>query len=176
MNAARTGGGARLHILYAAGGASARCAPSGSRGVGCAHGLDYIWMRSHTRGMTWQVLFHDEFKQEFDAWEKSLRIELVALSKLLAQEGPALGRPWVDTLNGSRYANMKELRFSWRGAPWRVAFAFDPQRQAVLLVGGTKSGVSQRRFYARLIHTADARYGKHLESLKKGAENGNSVT
>lgn len=117
--------------------------------------------------MTWQVLFHDEFKQEFDTWEKPLRIELAALAKLLAQEGPALGRPWADTLNGSHYANMKELRFSWRGAPWRVAFAFDPLRQAILLVGGTKSGVNQRRFYTQLIRTADARYSQHLEGLRK---------
>ena len=118
--------------------------------------------------MTWQVHFHDEFKQEFDAWEKSLRSELAALAKLLTQKGPTLGRPWADTLNGSRYSNMKELRFSWRGAPWRVAFAFDPQRQAILLVGGAKSGVNQELFYKRLIRTADARYSQHLELLRKG--------
>ncbi|MBQ9578916.1 MAG: type II toxin-antitoxin system RelE/ParE family toxin [Ottowia sp.] len=125
--------------------------------------------------MTWQVLFHDEFEQEFDAWHQALQDELFAQALSLKQSGPNLGRPWVDTLNGSRYPNMKELRFSWRGAPWRVAFAFDPQRQAVLLVGGAKGGVNQRRFYARLIRTADARYERHLEFLRKEAEHGHGI-
>ena len=125
--------------------------------------------------MTWQVHFHDEFKQEFDAWHQALQDELYAQTLLLKQFGPDLGRPLADTLNGSRYPNMKELRFSWRGAPWRVAFAFDPQRKAVLLVGGVKSGINQQRFYKRLIRTADTCYGKHLESLKNEAEHGNSI-
>lgn len=60
---------------------------------------------------------------------------------------------------------MKELRFSWNGQVWRVAFAFDPQRQAILLVGGDKGGADQRRFYKRLIQVADERYGEHVGSL-----------
>ena len=70
--------------------------------------------------------------------------ELLALSRLLQQFGPQLGRPRVDTLNGSRHANMKELRFSAADGEWRVAFAFDPTRSAILLVAGDKSGVSKR--------------------------------
>ena len=120
--------------------------------------------------MTWQVLFHDEFAEEFALWDKALQDELLVQTDALEQDDPSLGRPLVDTLNGSRYPNMKELRFSWRGAPWRVAFAFDPQRQAVLLVGGAKSGVNQRRFYARLIRTADARYGQYLDVLRQRSE------
>lgn len=115
--------------------------------------------------MTWRVYFHPAFSPEFDEWERGLRHELLAHVGLLAKRGPDLGRPFVDTLNGSRHANMKELRFSWRGAPWRVAFAFDPQRQAVLLVGATKSGINQRRFYRRLINVADSRYDEHLRTL-----------
>ena len=60
---------------------------------------------------------------------------------------------------------MKELRFSWKGEVWRVAFAFDPHRQAILLVGGDKGGADQRRFYKRLINVADDRYSAHLGSL-----------
>lgn len=60
---------------------------------------------------------------------------------------------------------MKELRFSWNGQVWRVAFAFDPQRQAILLVGGDKGGADQRRFDKRLIQVADERYGEHVGSL-----------
>jgi hypothetical protein len=78
-----------------------------------------------------------------------------------------LGRPRVDTLQGSRYANMKELRFSAAGGEWRVAFAFDPRRRAILLVAGDKSGGSQKRFYRELIRKADERFTAHLERLKK---------
>ena len=84
---------------------------------------------------------------------------------MLAEFGPNLGRPTVDTLKGSRHTNMKELRFSWSGQVWRVAFAFDPQRQAILLVGGDKGGADQRRFYKRLIQVADERYDEHVGSL-----------
>jgi hypothetical protein len=86
---------------------------------------------------------------------------------LLAEFGSNLGRPTVDTLKGSRHANMKELRFSWLGGVWRVAFAFDPKRQAILLVGGDKGGADQRRFYKHLIRVADERFDEHLSSLKR---------
>ncbi|NDE94423.1 MAG: addiction module toxin RelE, partial [Betaproteobacteria bacterium] len=88
--------------------------------------------------MTWTVLFHDASDAEFEALVDELQDELLAHAKLLAEFGPNLGRPTVDTLKGSQHPNMKELRFSWSGQVWRVAFAFDPQRQAILLVGGDK--------------------------------------
>ena len=62
---------------------------------------------------------------------------------------------------------MKELRFSWNGQVWRVAFAFDPQRQAIVLVGGDKGGADQRRFYKRLLAVADARYDDHVATLSQ---------
>jgi hypothetical protein len=113
------------------------------------------------------VLFHDAFDAEFEALEDELQDELLAHAKLLATFGPELGRPTVDTLKGSRHSNMKELRFSWNGQVWRVAFAFDPQRQAIVLVGGDKCGADQRRFYRRLLTVADARYGDHLLTLSQ---------
>ena len=112
--------------------------------------------------MSWAVLFHDAFFTEFSSLKEDLQDELLAHARLLAEFGPNLGRPTVDTLKGSRYTNMKELRFSWNGQVWRVAFAFDPQRKAVLLVGGDKGGADQRRFYKRLIDVADSRYDVHL--------------
>ena len=75
--------------------------------------------------MTWTVLFHDAFDEEFSALSDGLQDELLAHAKLLAEFGPNLGRPTVDTLKGSRHPNMKELRFSWKGQLWRVAFAFE---------------------------------------------------
>lgn len=115
--------------------------------------------------MAWTVVFHDEFAVEFSALDESLQDELLAHAMLVRDFGPNLGRPTVDTLNGSRHANMRELRFAWAGEVWRVAFAFDPTRQAVLLVGGDKGGADQRRFYKRLIALADARFDAHLTTL-----------
>ncbi len=112
--------------------------------------------------MTWTVLFHDEFDAEFERLKADLQDELLAHARLLAEFGPNLGRPTVDTLKGSRHPNMKELRYSWSGQVWRVAFAFDPRRQAILLVGGDKGGADQRRFYKRLLAQADERYDNHL--------------
>jgi hypothetical protein len=116
--------------------------------------------------VTWSVLFHEDFHTEFGGLDDDLQDELLAHARLLAEFGPNLGRPTVDTLKGSRHANMKELRFSWAGEVWRVAFAFDPLRQAVLLVGGDKGGADQRRFYKRLIQVADDRYNDHIATLK----------
>lgn len=116
--------------------------------------------------MNWEVGFDPAFDLEFDALPTTAQDELLAQAKLLEAFGPALGRPRVDTLNGSRYANMKELRFQAGDRVWRVAFAFDPQRKAVLLVAGDKSGVNERRFYRQLIKRADARFNKHLDRLK----------
>lgn len=73
----------------------------------------------------------------------------------------------MDILNGSRHANMKELRFSAADGEWRVAFAFDAKRKAILLVAGDKSGVSEQRFYRTLIHKADDRFAAHLARRKK---------
>jgi hypothetical protein len=114
----------------------------------------------------WVVEFHDDFEPEFLAFEPPIQDALLAVAKLLADHGPRLGRPYADTLKGSNYANMKELRFEASDGEWRAAFAFDPQRRAILLVAGDKSGGSERRFYRRLIAKADKRFSTHLDRLK----------
>jgi len=116
--------------------------------------------------MSWSILFHDDFADEFAALAESLQDELLAHALLLRDFGPGLGRPTVDALKGSKHNNMKELRFAWAGEVWRVAFAFDPRRQAILLVGGDKGGADQRRFYKRLLAVADERFDGHLDTLK----------
>lgn len=117
--------------------------------------------------MNWNVRFDDAFDPEFDGLPAEVQDEVLAHARLLEEFGPALGRPRVDTLNGSRHANMKELRFSAADGVWRVAFAFDPERQAILLVAGDKSGVGEKRFYNTLIKKADERFDAHLERLGK---------
>jgi len=118
----------------------------------------------------WKVKFYDAFELEFDALPQEVKDELLATAKLLEQFGPQLKRPHVDTLNGSKYSNMKELRFLASDGVWRVAFAFDPLRRAILLVAGDKSGVSEKLFYKQLIKKADQRYKDHLRTLKEEEE------
>lgn len=116
--------------------------------------------------MLWTVIYHDQFLPEWEAMADEVQDELLALTELLGAIGPTLGRPHVDTLAGSKHANMKELRFAADDGVWRVAFAFDPKRRAVILVAGDKSGVAQKRFYKALIAKADARFSAHLDELK----------
>jgi hypothetical protein len=106
----------------------------------------------------------------FDKWfadlDEDAQAEAIAKVDLLKLLGPHLGRPHADTLNGSSYANMKELRADTADKVLRIAFAFDPDRTGVLLVAGDKSGVSKRQFYKRLIEKADELYAAHLATLK----------
>jgi len=118
--------------------------------------------------MGWIVEIGDEFEPEFDELPEDVQTEILALSRLLQEFGPQLGRPRVDTLNGSRHANLKKLRFSAADGEWRVAFAFDSKRNAILLVAGDKSGGSEARFYRTLIRKAEERFDAHVARMKKG--------
>lgn len=117
--------------------------------------------------MAWTVEISAEFEPEFDTLHQDVQDEILALARLLQQFGPELGRPRVDTLKGSRHPNMKELRFSAADGEWRVAFAFDTKRKAILLVAGDKSGVGEKRFYRELIRRADTRFDVHLARLRR---------
>lgn len=116
--------------------------------------------------MKWEVEFHDLFVPEFDKLPEVVKIEIVAHGELLEAYGPQLGRPKVDRLYGSKHSNMKEFRFDAADGVWRVLFAFDPERKAILLVAGDKSGISEKRFYKQLIKKADERFYNHLAELK----------
>lgn len=114
----------------------------------------------------WAVEFADEFADELAGYAREVQDKIAALALVLEQFGPHLERPRVDTLKGSRHANMKELRFEVDDGVWRLAFAFDPKRRAILLAAGNKQGVVEKRFYRELIRLADARFDKHLAGLK----------
>jgi hypothetical protein len=116
--------------------------------------------------MDWEVKFDPAFAVEAKAFPRLAQLEIAALAGLLQQFGPGLRRPHCDTLKGSKHANMKELRFSLADGAWRIAFAFDPGRQAILLVGGSKSGVNEKQFYRDLIRVADGRFNAHLKALR----------
>ena len=103
-------------------------------------------LRSYTALVSWSVQLHDDFGPEFAELSERVQDELLALMGLLKEYGPKLGRPHADTLNDSEYSNMKELRFKADGGVWRVTYAFDPKREAILLAAGDKSGVSEKFF------------------------------
>ena len=110
--------------------------------------------------MEWEVRYDPDFLAELAAEPEAILDEVDALA--------GLRRPRCDTPKGSKYANMKELRFTLPTAEWRIAFAFDPARRAILLVGSSKSGTNEQHFYRDLIRVADRRFDKHLRSPKTG--------
>lgn len=113
----------------------------------------------------WQIQTTDTFDEWFAALDADGQVELIAKVELLKRLGPRLSRPHADTLNGSKHANMIELRASTADKVLRIAFAFDPERKGILLVAGDKSGVSQKRFYKQLIAAADELFDAHLARL-----------
>ena len=115
--------------------------------------------------MAWEVDFHPAFAMEHESLPRYVQVALGRRILNLRQQGPALGRPYADTLRASRHSNMKELRLRTPVGAWRVAFAFDPHRQAILLVAGNKEGETERRFYTQFIREADARFDDHLARL-----------
>lgn len=110
-----------------------------------------------------------EYSDEFGAWWETLNeAEQEAIAHdvdILQTVGPGLGRPQVDSVKGSKFSNMKELRTQHRGDPYRVLFAFDPRRCAILLIGGNKVG--DRRWYERFVPLADRLYEEHLDELER---------
>lgn len=114
------------------------------------------------------MAWHVEYTNEFSVWWETLtsdeQEDVAASVQQLIERGPHLGRPHVDTVNGSRHAHMKELRTQSSGNPLRTFFAFDPNRSAILLIGGHKRG--DKRFYDRMIPIADDLYGVYLEELR----------
>lgn len=88
---------------------------------------------------------------------------------MLAEYGPSLGRPYADTLSGSKYQNMKELRVQHQGRPYRILFAFDPRRNAYLILGGDKTGKND--WYEWAVPQANKLYTQHLKEIG-GQKNG----
>ena len=123
--------------------------------------------------MEWEVILDDDFKLWLDQQQQGIRKAIYAQAVLLSERGPVLSRPQVDTLKSSKIPHLKELRIQYQGEPWRVLFAFDPTRKAILLVGGCKQG--KNRWYDKMIPIAEKRYDRHLKKLKKEEDNGNKT-
>ena len=117
--------------------------------------------------MAWDVTIDDQVGLWLDDLDQDSYEQVIAALNVLRDMGPQLGRPLVDSVVGSAYKNMKELRPGSRGrSEIRVLFAFDPERRAILLVAGDKAG-NWTTWYTKNIPIADARYAEHLKGMTK---------
>ncbi len=113
----------------------------------------------------WDVITTDRFDEWFGSMTDNDRANIIAGMLLLEAKGPALSRPYADTVEASKFSNMKELRIQSKGKPLRAFFAFDPKRKAILLCAGNKSE-NEKRFYKIMIPIADKEYQIHLNNLE----------
>lgn len=115
--------------------------------------------------MPWDVVFTDEFGEWWEALSGDQQDEIDVVVRLLEEKGPHLPFPYSSKITTSRHAHMRELRVQHRGTPYRILYAFDPRRVAVLLIGGSKAG--DDRWYDRFVPLADRLYERHLQELKR---------
>lgn len=114
----------------------------------------------------WIVETTDTFDEWLSALDAADRTNVLALLLVLQEKGPTLSRPYADTVYGSRYSNMKELRIQSKGRPIRAFFAFDPERKAIVLCAGDK-GKNEKRFYEVMLPIADREFTLHLNKNNK---------
>ncbi|MFL5542333.1 MAG: type II toxin-antitoxin system RelE/ParE family toxin [Longimicrobiaceae bacterium] len=107
----------------------------------------------------------DEFDEWFDSLSDAERRDVVAAVDYLELKGTALGFPHTSSVESSRHSHMRELRIQHRGRPYRVLYAFDPRRTAILLLGGDKTG--DDRWYEKYVPIADDLYDEYLEELRR---------
>lgn len=115
--------------------------------------------------MKWEVEYTDEFGQWWAELSEEEQISVAASVQLLEERGPNLGFPHSTGINGSKHSHMRELRTQHTGRPFRTLYAFDPLRNAILLIGGDKTG--NDRWYEVHVPIADRLYDEHLEELRK---------
>lgn len=115
--------------------------------------------------MKWEVEYTDEFGDWWGTLTEAEQESIRASVKLLGEFGPNLRYPHTSGINASRHGNMRELRVQHAGRPYRLLFAFDPRRCAILLLGGDKTG--NDRWYDENVPVADRLYDEHLDSLRK---------
>ncbi len=111
----------------------------------------------------WEVEFVDEFGEWWDTLTAEEQDSIDFSVRLLEEYGPTLGHPHTSKVTTSRHSHMRELRVQHEGRPYRVLYAFDPRRAAIMLLGGDKTG--NDRWYAENVPVADQRYDAHLEVL-----------
>lgn len=116
-------------------------------------------------GMAWEINGTDEFAEWFGELEETEQDHVIAVVEMLAEQGPQLDRPHADRIKGSKFHNMKELRPRGAAKHCRVLFMFDPYRQAILLLGGDKSG-QWTDWYKTAIPAAEKLYETYLAEVE----------
>jgi hypothetical protein len=114
--------------------------------------------------MTWEIEYTDAFDNWWDVLSEPEQIDVAAVIGLLEQFGPALRFPYSSAIHNSKHGHVRELRIQHKGKPYRVLYAFDPRRVALLLIGGDKTG--QARWYEKYVPIADRLYSEHLQVLE----------
>lgn len=115
--------------------------------------------------MTWEVEYTDEFGEWWEKLSEEEQESVAAHVRLLEERGPGLPYPYSSGIKGSKHGHMRELRIQHKGSPYRVLYAFDPRRTAILLIGGDKTG--NDRWYDEYVPLADKLYDECIEELKK---------
>lgn len=115
--------------------------------------------------MTWDVEYTDEFESWWGTLDEGTQVAIDTVVRLLESKGPQLPFPYSSDVRGSRFGQMRELRVRHKGQPYRVLYAFDPRRCAILLIGGNKGG--NDRWYEEYVPLADKLYEEHPAALKK---------
>ncbi len=116
--------------------------------------------------MIYEVEFTDEFRDWYqDGLAASEQKSVARVVEMLEQAGPNLSFPHSSSITGSKFGHMRELRIQHDGRPYRVLYAFDPRRSALLLLGGDKTG--DDRWYERMVPKADTIYERHLKEIRK---------
>jgi hypothetical protein len=113
----------------------------------------------------WEIEYTDEFGKWWDMLSEKEQIDVAVSVELLSELGPHLPFPYASAINNSKYSHMRELRIQHKGKPYRILYAFDPRRIAILLIGSNKSG--NKNWYKKFVPIADKLYQAHLISLKK---------
>lgn len=121
---------------------------------------------AYTQIAQWTVEYTDQFEEWWNALDAEAQEDIDVVVRVLESIGPALTRPYADTVKDSRHPNMRELRVQSQGRPRRILYAFDPHRAAILFIGGDKTGLTDERFYGAHIPIADRLYDEHLEAIK----------
>ncbi len=115
--------------------------------------------------MEWEVEYTDVFEAWWGGLSADEQEDVAATVELLERKGPHLPYPFSSGINGSRHSHMRELRIQHQGRPYRVLYAFDPRRCAILLLGGDKTGAND--WYQKNIPLADRLYDEHVETLER---------
>ena len=117
-----------------------------------------------------EVEYTDEFEEWWNTLSEEEQEDVTAAVYVLEEQGVNLGHPHTSGVHGSRHSHMRELRVQHHGRPYRILYAFNPLRSAILLIGGDKTG--DNRWYEKYVPIADKLYDQHLVELRKEAMDG----